>query len=191
MSDGLVDLLRRLEPALAAAVITPGLRSILLLDASRSSIEAVADVLEQMLVTATDRSPVRRYLNGAQQEDDLWARPDLWSQDGSLTIRLRSGVLMEDREAATVPLIVAPNIAEGSLAAARACVTLMGSEVGQMERHGASLHWRPDMYWLGACDRAQIGKVSRHLLDRFAVRLDARRPSSFADRTRDIRRWTL
>src|SRR5688500_6607548 len=58
--------LERLESALLAAAITPGLRSILLFDAAGPVLEAAASALEQMLLIGTGRAVVRRYLGAAQ-----------------------------------------------------------------------------------------------------------------------------
>lgn len=183
--------LQRLEPALLAAAITPGLRSILLYDADRLVLGAVADVLEQMLSLVTSRVMVRRYLGSGQQEDDLWIRPDLSSDEGQLSVTLRPGVLAAGLGETHMPLLIIPDLAELSLAAARGGVALIGANVAHLERNGASLQWRPDACWLAACDRAAIGKVSPHLLDRFALRLDAKSRLSPKERVEDVRRSAL
>jgi magnesium chelatase subunit D len=183
--------LERLESALLAAAITPGLRSILLFDAAGPVLEAAASALEQMLLIGTGRAVVRRYLGAAQHEDDLWIRPDLSSEDGRLVVTLRPGTLMGNLDPSQLQLVVIPDLVELSLAAARGCVALIGADVAHLERHGASLQWLPNGCWLAACDRAAIGKVSPHLLDRFAVRFDAGWTVSANERVRDIRRWAL
>jgi magnesium chelatase subunit D len=183
--------LERLEPALLAAAITPGLRSILLFDASRRVLDAVAAVLEQMLGLVTGRVVIRRYLGAGQHQDDLWVRPNLLSEEGRLAVTLDSGALMGDMGGGKFSVVIVPDLTELSLAAARGCVALMGSDVAHLERHGASLQWLPEACWLAACDRSAIGKVSPHLLDRFALRLDAAWEMSVNERVKDIRRWIL
>ena len=185
------SLLQHLEPALLAAAITPGLRSILLFDADRLVLGAVADTLEQMLSLATGRVVERRYLGSGQQEDDLWIRPDLSSEEGWLSVTLRPGMLAGGLGETRMPLLIVPDLAELSLAGARGAVTLIGADVAHLERHGASLQWLPDACWLAACDRAAIGRVSHHLLDRFALRLDAHSRLPPKERSEDVRRSAL
>jgi magnesium chelatase subunit D len=86
MPEGPSNLLQRLEPALLAAAVTPGLRSILLFGADRLILGAVTSALEQMLSVTTGRVVICRYLGSSQQEDDLWIRPDLSSEDGRLSV---------------------------------------------------------------------------------------------------------
>lgn len=185
------DPLQHLEPALLAAAITPGLRSILLYGADRLVLGAVADALEQVLSLATSRVVVRRYLGSSQQDDDLWIRPDLSSAEGRLSVTLRPGLLAGELNETCMPLLIIPDLAELSLAAARGGVALIGASVAHLERHGASVRWLPDACWLAACDRAAIGKVSPHLLDRFALRLDAESRLSAKERIEDVRRSAL
>lgn len=189
--EGRSGLLERLEPALLAAAVTPGLRSILLFSADRLTLDAVTHALEQMLSLTTGRDVVRRYLGSSQQEDDLWIRPDLSSEDGRLSVRLRPGTLAMGLDETRMPLLVIPDLAELSLAAARGGVALMGASVAHLERYGASRQWFPDACWLAACDRTAIGKVSPHLLDRFALRLDAEPSPSPSERIADLRRSVL
>jgi magnesium chelatase subunit D len=184
-------LLHRLEPALLAAAITPGLRSILLYDADRVILDAVADMLEQALSLATSRIVVPRYLGSGLQEDDLWICPALSAEDGRLSVTLRPGVLGGRLDETHLPLLIIPDLAELSLAAARGGVALIGADVAHLERHGASQQWLPDGCWLAACDRAAIGKVSPHLLDRFALRLGAESRLSLEERIEDVRRSAL
>src|SRR5262249_47856053 len=52
-------------------------------------------------------------------------------------------------------------------------VPLVGADVAHLERHGRSRVWSPNLFWLAACARTDMGQVSPHLLDRFALRIDA------------------
>lgn len=191
MPRGSSDPLLQMEPALLATAITPGLRSILLFDADRFILDAVATTLEQMLSLTTGRVVVRRYLGAAQQEDDLWIRSELSYDDGRLAVTLRPGALAGELDEKRFPLLVIPDLAELGLATTRGCVTLMDAGIAHMERHGVSHQWVPDACWLAACDRAAVGKVSPHVLDRFAVRLDASCARSAEGRPVDIRRWAI
>ena len=191
MAEERGGLLQHLESALLAAAITPGLRSILLYGADRRVLAAVADLLEEMLALATSRVVVRSYLGSSQQEDDLWICPSLSSEEERLSVTLRPGVLAGGLDETRMPLLIVPDLAELSLAAARGGVALIGANVAHLERHGASKRWLPEACWLAACDRFAIGKVSPHLLDRFALRLDAESQLSPKDRIDDVRRSAL
>jgi magnesium chelatase subunit D len=80
-------------------------------------------------------------------------------------------VLAPDPTRAT--LVVARDLAAISLEAQRALVASVGAEVVHLERHGRSERWSMyDTIWLAACARADVGRVSPHLLDRFALRVD-------------------
>ena len=150
-----------------------------------------ADLLEEMLALATSRVVVRSYLGSSQQEDDLWICPSLSSEEERLSVTLRPGVLAGGLDETRMPLLIVPDLAELSLAAARGGVALIGANVAHLERHGASKRWLPEACWLAACDRFAIGKVSPHLLDRFALRLDAESQLSPKDRIDDVRRSAL
>lgn len=180
-----------LESALLAAAINPGLRSILLFDTDLSVLGAVANALERLLSLADGRPVVRRFLGAALYEDDLWVRPDLSAEDGRLSITRQFGALAAGVDGACLPLVVVPDLAELSLAAARGAVTLIGADVAHLERYGTSRQWLPDACWLAACDRANIGKISPHLLDRFALRLVVDWAPSREERIADIRGWAL
>ncbi|MYS73101.1 magnesium chelatase, partial [Streptomyces sp. SID5926] len=52
-------------------------------------------------------------------------------------------------------------------------VQLLGADVVTVERGGPRRTVRPRARWLAVCRSADVGRVSRHLLDRFAVRLSA------------------
>jgi magnesium chelatase subunit D len=175
-----VAVLARLAPALACAAITPGLRSVLVFDANGDVLDGAATVLERLLQAATGREVVRVYLGGATSEDELWTSPRLSSRHGRMLVEYRSGVLTcgageADQSLRLLPLVVIPDLAELSLAAVRGLVAVVGADTAHVERHGASRVWAPDACWLAACGRDVVGKVSPHLLDRFALRLDSAR----------------
>lgn len=81
-----------------------------------------------------------------------------------------------------------PDLTKLSLAAARACVVLMGADVAHLERHGQQAQWQPNLCWLAGCASSEVGMVSPHLLDRFALRLSGR-VTKTTDRTGEILRW--
>lgn len=89
--------------------------------------------------------------------------------DGSLATHRQ--IFAPPQQANEIPLIIIPNLATLSLAAARACIMLVDANVVHLERHGQKVAWSPRYYWLAACHQEEVGSVSSHLLDRFALRL--------------------
>jgi magnesium chelatase subunit D len=85
-------------------------------------------------------------------------------------------------------LVVIPDLTKLSLAAARACVVLMGADVAHLERHGQQANWQPNLCWLAGCASGEVGVVSPHLLDRFALRLSGR-VTKTTDRAAEILEW--
>src|ERR1700683_2184844 len=69
-----------------------------------------------------------------------------------------------------VPII--PALARASLPATQAVVILAGADTAVVDRHGQHVKWEPRTRWLAACKRADLGRLSPHLLDRFPVRID-------------------
>jgi magnesium chelatase subunit D len=57
---------------------------------------------------------------------------------------------------------------------------LVGAPVAYLERHGQQGIWSPRYYWLASCQQENIGAVSPHLLDRFALRLSWRSAENLA-----------
>jgi magnesium chelatase subunit D len=100
------------------------------------------------------------------REDDLWLRARL--VDGRF--HTAPGLLVE---IGAPPVVLVPDLARAGLAIARAAVTLIGAEVATAERHGYSRTWRPRARWLAATDPYEAAGLSRHLLDRFPVRIHA------------------
>ncbi|WP_138502299.1 hypothetical protein [Nostoc sp. PA-18-2419] len=94
----------------------------------------------------------------------------------------KPGLLANDSE---LRLVIIPDLSKLSLAAARACVVLMGADVAHLERHGQQTEWQPDICWLAGCATSEVGMVSPHLLDRFALRLKGQ-VSKTTDRAKEI-----
>jgi magnesium chelatase subunit D len=120
-------------------------------------------------------------LGSADSEDDLWWRPAADSagdgsrlnpraDDGSRLLH-RPGRLAEPPHGPPVAII--PDLARVSLAVTRAAVILAGADTAVVDRHGQHVKWEPQTRWLAACARADLGRLSAHLLDRFPVRIDA------------------
>jgi len=170
MSEPHLDLSDPHIYALASAALVPGLRSLLLLDAQPMDIGVVADLLAKMLVVVTGRSIAQVTLGSAVSEDDLWGSYMLSEGGDGQPLVWQTG-LLGDRKDGSIVLAVIPDLSRLSLPAVRAGVLLMDAGIANLERHGQSLSWSPDICWVAGCSSSDLGKVSPHLVDRFALRL--------------------
>lgn len=156
--------------ALAAAALSRGLRGVVCFDAAPDRLLGAASAFERMLAAA-DGCRVRRLVLGSgEQEEGLWTALDWAPEAGAPGPRLVAGWLAPP-PAGTLTLVVIPDLARLSVVAARAVVTLVGADVAHVERDGLSMTWAPTTAWLAGCATAQVGRISPHLLDRFALRL--------------------
>jgi magnesium chelatase subunit D len=154
----------------------PGLRSILAFDLPSIGLELIANRLTVMVKTATGQAEVPRVTLGAtQSEDELWGMHTLNAVPKGLEVSWQPGMLCPDPDATRFKLVLIPDLTRLSLAVARACVTQVGNNDLQLERHGRHTSQATRFLWLAACPRERVGEVSPHLLDRFALRLDGRR----------------
>jgi magnesium chelatase subunit D len=169
---------------LACAAISTGLRSILVFDAPYIDFETSANILVQMLECANGEEVELVHLGVSELDDNLWGTIILPNDVESSPIVWQRGALAglaDDNQKSKSPLrvVVIPDLSKLSLAAARACVMLMGADVAYLERHGQHKTFQPNVCWLVGCARDEIGAISPHLLDRFAIRLswqDAENP---------------
>jgi magnesium chelatase subunit D len=152
--------------ALACAAIAPGLRAVLVFDVSPERLLAIAATYERLLTRATGES-VARVMLAATTDDDLWGAYG-FGADGRPT--WTPGVLAP-REGSS-SLIVVRDLAALGFEAMRTLVAMVGADVAHLERNGRGDRWRPPFAWLAGCARKDVGKISTHLLDRFALRLD-------------------
>ncbi len=198
----IAELQNPLMRGLACATLHPGLRSLLVFDASPATLEAMAGLLAQMVRTVSggeivapsepklgaDHRIVTVQLGAVETEEELWGSLTLGQEVAARTVVWRSGLLSAGRDQET-RIVVIPDLTRLSLAASRACVMLMGSEVTHLERHGQSDRWQPQLYWLAGCDHTRVGAVSPHLLDRFAVRLSGGEAQNSEQRLAQLRAW--
>ncbi|NEZ64374.1 hypothetical protein D0962_16510 [Leptolyngbyaceae cyanobacterium CCMR0082] len=165
-----VDLSNPLLQGLACAALSPGLRKILVFDAPITSLTMAAQNLAWMLKQTTHCQITQVQLGMVETEESLWGGLTLPQEKADQPFAWQPGSLAEGRDNA-LKLVIIPDLARLSLATARACVALMGSNVAYLERHGHQDSWQPNLCWLAGCARQDIGLVSAHLLDRFALRL--------------------
>lgn len=171
---------------LACVAITPGLRSILFFDTATEILKLAAETLSQMLEVITEKSVKKIILTTIETEEDLWGSFQISRDLETLPFQPNPGLLTDN---STLHLVIIPDLTKLSLAASRACVVLMGADVAYLERHGQSLIWKPNLCWLAGCKSSEVGMVSPHLLDRFALRLKGEFPHYQKARNRDIIKW--
>jgi magnesium chelatase subunit D len=153
-----------LDRLLACAALRKDLGSLVLYDAASELLECVADVWGGQLAAVLGQPVHRVWLSSWTTEEDLWGVGD------ALPAPLgRPGLIVDEGPR----LVVIPDLTRLSLAGLRACVALMDSEVAAIEREGQSRRFQPRCYWLASCSLAEVGQVSPHLLDRFALRVRA------------------
>jgi len=168
-----VDVTQRVATALACSALDPSLAGLLLLDLEPALVYPLARWLKELL---GDDDPPLIQLGPMMAEDTLWERLTLHSdrreRPEDLGFRWEPGRLAGYSR---VPgIVVVPDLAWLGLPAARAAVTLIDADVAHLQRSGVSRTWRPRDRWLAALRRDEVHLVSAHLLDRFAVRVDAK-----------------
>jgi magnesium chelatase subunit D len=152
----------------AAALSGGGLRSVLTFDAGPATIRSLAGRLHAMLeFTVPDVRTV--WLSSTASESDLWSKVVVTSDGEGLMFERHPGVIAESGPGVT--LLVIPDLSRADLPLLRAIVALAGSDVANLERDGLHVTWVPSLCWLAACPREAIGRVTPHVLDRFALRI--------------------
>jgi magnesium chelatase subunit D len=164
-----LDDAERAATILACFALDPSLAGLVFFDLDPALIYPLAGWLQELLAG----EPPLIQLGPRMAEDTLWERftLNLAGAQGPGYPRLEPGRLVGyDR----LPgIVVVPDLAELGLPAARAAVTLIGADVAHLERLGVARPWRPADRWLAALRRDDVNHVSAHLLDRFALRIDA------------------
>ncbi|MGV9392809.1 magnesium chelatase [Streptomyces olivaceus] len=166
------DLTRRLGLALVCAAADPALGGVLLLDLDPRLVEPVVRLFGGILAGATEPARPPLVLGSADRDEDLWTRTRIRGGEHGITVHTEPGPLVEADDAhGAPPLVVVPDLVRLGVAGMRAAVQLLGAEVATVERSGLRGTVRPRARWLATCRAADAGRLSRHLLDRFAVRL--------------------
>ena len=168
---------------LACAALQPGLRSVLVFDSSPQALRSAANVLTEMLKVMSEGAVKQVTLGRTDSEETLWGTLALKSLALGESFDWKPGLL-----GVGLKVVVIPDLTRLNLVAARACIALMGTEIVQVERHGHQAEWRSEICWIAGCARSEIGMVSPHLLDRFALRLPGQEIQSI-DRTDALSAW--
>lgn len=161
--------------ALASAVLNPNLRTMLVYDAPYDGLQQIASYLSTIVGSLEhEMKLVVTQLGSTEHDDTLWGSIPLPVKDvaSQPVMQLKPLLYSQQRNSEQCELLLLPNLAEISLAVARAGVMLMGTNVVHLERNGQSEVWQPQQYWLAACAQDDIGLVSPHLVDRFVLRLN-------------------
>ncbi|MEN3281415.1 MAG: magnesium chelatase subunit [Solirubrobacteraceae bacterium] len=156
---------------LACAALEPALRSVLCFDHDADQLTGVAATLASALHAVGEGDVQQFVLSSGADEESLWMRLSLRGDRDGLQLRLVPGPLGPQENESAIVLVVVHDLARLSLPAARACVMLVGADVAHLERHGQQRRWRPRTCWVAGCRSADVGRISPHLLDRFAIRL--------------------
>ncbi|HSH82109.1 MAG TPA: hypothetical protein VLA19_26580 [Herpetosiphonaceae bacterium] len=174
--------------ALACAALSPGLRSILIFDSPPLQLQAIALKLAAMLESVHGGPTDIVMLGSVEAEDELWGELAVCRDSDGARFTWQPARLLQAPQTSGSRIIVIPDLARLALPAARASITLMDAPVAFFERHRQHLIWSPSLCWLATCSRAEVGEVSPHLLDRFALRVE--QPDEMpVDRSADVYAW--
>ena len=179
----IVDVTSPLIHGLVCAALQPGLRSVLVFDSSPQALRSAANVLTEMLTVTSGQTVQQVTLGRTDSEETLWGTQLLKSSASGESFDWEPELL-----GAGLKVVVIPDLTQLNLVAARACIALMGTDIAQVERHGHQAQWRSEICWIAGCARSDIGMVSPHLLDRFALQLPGQEIQS-RDRTDALTAW--
>ncbi len=161
-----------LTHGLACACLDEQLRSVLLFDANAETFGNATDIVSDMLAVMTGQTVTRFTLNSSTSEEDIWGHYTFQKQ--ATVVDWQVGKLLTSDDNQDIKLVLIPDLSHLSLAATRAAVILLGAEVAHLQRHGQGADIPiSNLFWLAACHSSEVGMLSPHLLDRFALRLSA------------------
>ncbi|HEY9830845.1 MAG TPA: hypothetical protein V6D26_09705 [Stenomitos sp.] len=177
---------------LACAVLSPGLRSVLVFDAPSAVLRDASAVAAEMLQVITEFPVTQVTLGTVESDDDLWGTLKLGGDEQEVPLTWQPGLLVGEQVGSGLQLVLIPDLTQLNLATARSGVMLIGADIAHLERHGQKKQWQPLMFWLAGCAGKNVGQVSPHLLDRFALRLNYQVPDgihSLEERVAEIMEW--
>jgi magnesium chelatase subunit D len=152
-----------LERLLECVAISDELSGLLLVGASASMVDTLADRLTELLPAAGATHIDRVRLGSGETEDSLWGVPGVPAQWGG-------GALLMPPEGST-RLVIAPELSRLSRPAARAAVSLLDSREITIQRRGQVIPMAVRQRWLAGIAESDLQRVSPHLLERFAIRI--------------------
>ena len=187
----MVNIQSSLMKSLCCVALNSKLRSILLFDISINNLQQVAGILVSLLKVTTEcEKVVPLKLGTFESEDNLWGQVGLGDELEKQAFNWQFGLFSSADNTNEIKLVIIPDLTKLSLAAMRACVVLMGADVAHLERHGQHKYWQPNFCWLVGCSsqNEEIGKISPHLLDRLALRLNIQQIENNDNRVTQIQK---
>ena len=187
----MVNIQSSLMKSLCCVALNSKLRSILLFDISINNLQQVAGILVSLLKVTTEcEKVVPLKLGTFESEDNLWGQVGLGDELEKQAFNWQFGLFSSADNTNEIKLVIIPDLTKLSLAAMRACVVLMGADVAHLERHGQHKYWQPNFCWLVGCSsqNEEIGKISPHLLDRFALGLNIQQIENNDNRVTQIQK---
>lgn len=161
-----MDVRDHVATALVCSALDPGLAGVLLLDLDPALAVPLGAWLAGLL-PGSDRPVV---LPSRATDEDLWVTTRPATGEDQAFRSVPGPLLAAERRPG---VMVVPDLNRAGLAVSRAAVTTLTEAVAHLEREGESVTWRPADRWLAGCAAERTARVSRHLLDRFALRVDA------------------
>jgi magnesium chelatase subunit D len=161
----------RVSTALACLALDRRVGGVLFVDLPPTLLTELAIWLNSMLADDSCEPEIIT-LGATHTDDDLWWLTRLVGEDVGRRFDTTSGPLI-DMPNGPPRTVIVPDLARASLAVVRAAVTLVGADTAVADRYGRHEVWQPRSRWIAACARSDLGKLSPHLLDRFAVRVDS------------------
>jgi hypothetical protein len=165
-----MPVMERVDTALACLAVDRRLGGVLFIDLPAALLPDLGDWLGSMLTSPGEADIVN--LGAIEDDDRLWWVPRPPGMDGTFGPGLAPGPLVDEPDGPPRLLLI-PDLARASLAVTRAALTVIGADEAVTDRHGMHRAWQPRSRWIAACARSDLGSLSAHLLDRFAVRVDA------------------
>ena len=177
--DGVITPAERLTTVLACLAVDRRIGGVLFVDLPEGWLTHMSRWLSSALATPGLDTPADAEvvtLGSTESDDDLWwhnaPRSGRSAAEGGSWLLPVTGPLVDPPDG-TRKIVVIHDLARASLAVTRAAVVLVGAEAAVADRYGQHIAWQPRARWLAACSRSGLSRLSRHLLDRFPVRIDA------------------
>lgn len=157
---------------LTCLALNPELQSILFLDAPPFYIQSICNIFERKMREIG--IPVETaFIPADTTEDKLWGFP-MFSRVKQNENCICRYSLLEPESSHIIPqLLVIPDLANSGLPVKRALISILDSPAASVERYGYGRQWEPNIYCLAFCQKVDLVCISRHLLDRFSIRINA------------------
>lgn len=163
--------------ALACVAVHPSLQAVLIIDPPPGMMRIFVQTLHQFMETAgfLVAMPIQ-YLPLEATEDELWSKLSFDNLHIQRKLRIKNKArLVQAPTGNEFQLLAVSDLSNLGLPAKKALTVLLDASCVHVERHGLQQSWSPRIQCIAFCQKTHLPYMSRHLLDRFAVRLDASR----------------